>query len=877
MSWWSRLTNVLNPRRLDESLDDEIRDHLERRAAAFAAEGLSPDEARRRAAIAFGSISRVREESREIRMFAALDGTLQDLRYAWRTMRRTPAFTATALLSLGLAIGANTAIFTVVDAAAFRPLLVPDAASLFTLTAPTLDPGGPGGIAETEAFSYPLYLQLRAAAADAAVLAALGPVDRADAQGPDDSAPIVRVTQQYASGLAFETLRLSPALGRLFSRDDDRAAGASRIAVLGFRYWRSQFHGDAAVVGRNVTLNGRSYEIVGVAPQEFFGLEPGRYVDVWLPLGQFDSAVFTNADANLFRIFGRLAHDATTVQLQARLQGIFRERQKEVAARNAALPAAALTAYESRQLQIRGGGIGVSDLQRAYARPMAIVWSVAAAMLLVACANVASLLLSRSAARTSEMRLRASLGATRGRLVRQRLTESVLLSGLATIVGVLAATAATPWLVARLSSGSDPIHLALTFDGRVLFFSSGLCALTTLVTGVLPTWYDRRGRRVALGRVFVAVQVAFVFCVVVLGSGFLFSLNRLFAVEPGFEPRNVTVISMRSDLGPKQDGLTLTRQLQRQVSELPDVQGAAVAWWAIFSGNRRAEQIAVDGRPPSDRAETFYRVSPGYFATLQIPLVEGRDLTPEDGDGAEPIPTIVDRTFARRYYGGAPVLGREFRRRADNARHVIVGVVADAYYSDLRRGPQPIVYFPMKPPRFFTLYVRSTLDPGTVRRAVEQASRAVGPGLHVGEVTTLDGLIGDTLLKEKLLAGVGGVFAALGLALVAIGLFGLLSYSVAQRTKEFGIRTALGAPRRELMRLAVGELLGMMAAGLTAGLLCSFILADLVKSQLFDIGGTDPVVMLVAGVAFLFTTSIAVVLPAYRAATLDPLVALRND
>ena len=572
------------------------------------------------------------------------------------------------------------------------------------------------------------------------------------------------------------------------------------------------------------------------------------------------------------------------------MREIYHDRQRTLIAQHPELPAAALTAFERRQVQVRPGGIGVSNFERVFARPIWIVWSVAAAMLLVACANVASLLLSRAASRAQEMLLRASLGASRGRLLRQLLTEGALLAGLATGIGLLFANSAAPWLVTWLSTDSEPVRLAVAVDTRVLFFCAGIGALTTLVVGVLPAWHGTRARalsalkpgsgearRLILERVFVSVQVAFVFCLVVTGAGFLVSLQKLFAIEVGFDPRHVTVLTMRSDLGPKQDGLTLSQQLQRQVSMLPQVEGAAVGWWAIFSDSRRTEQIVIEGHAPSDRQEIFYRISPGYFATLDTPLVEGRDFDVRDSDGAQPVPTIVNRAFARRYFGGEPVIGREFARRTDHVRHVIIGVAADAYYADLRNGLQPVVYFPMKPPRFFTLYIRSSLDPGSVRRLVEQEASAAGPGIHVVDVTTLEALIGNSVLKEKVLAGVGGLFAALGLALVAIGLFGLLSYSVMRRTKELGIRAALGARRHALIALVLKELFGMMAGGLAAGLLASLALMRLVHSQLFGIANVDPVVMAAASAAFLLTTSIAVIVPAHRAATMDPLVALRRD
>jgi predicted permease len=890
MSWWSRLTNAINPRTLDASLEDEIQDHLERHAAALRAQGVSPGEARRRAAIAFGSATRIREQSREIRLWATLESALQDVRYACRTMRKSPTFTLTAIVSLSLAIGATSAISAILDAAMLRPLAVPDARRVFALVAPVLaDSGATAHAPETETFSYPLFLQLRAAAGDAARLAAVGPLDRADVHGVEPTSAISRVRQQFIAGEAFETLRVAPALGRLFSRDDDRAPRGQQIAVLSFDYWHSHFNEDPGVLGRSVVINGRPHEIVGVVSKDFVGVEPGRFVDVWVPLMTFDPGVFSNAEANLFRIVVRLGDQTTADQLQARLQAVFRDRQRVVVAKHPEMTEAAKTAFAERQIQVRPGGIGTSPFQRTFSRPIWIVWGVAAAILLVACANVASLLTSRSASRTSEMMLRTSVGASRSRLIRQLLTENLMLIAVASVLGLILATIGAPWLVTWLSTNENPVRLVLAMDARVLLFSAGVCAAVTLVVGVLPAWQSAAGRvhvtmtpergtvrRSTLGGIFISVQVAFVFCLVVVGTGFLFSLHKLLVVDTGFDPRDVTVLTMRSELGVKMDGLAMTQQLQRHLSTVLHVDGVASGWGAIFGDGRRAERIILEGKTTSEREETFYRVSPQFFSTLKTPLLAGRDFDFRDTDGAQPIPTIVNRAFARRYFGGDNVIGREFRRRSDDAQHVIIGLAADAYYSDLRSGLQPVVYFPMKPPRFFTLYVRSPLDPGSVRQLVEREATSNTPGLHVVDVTTLETLIGNTLVNERLLASVGGVFALLGLVLVAIGLFGVLNHSVLRRTQELGLRTALGASQRALILLVLRDVSPIMAGGLTAGVCGSLILMRLVQAQFFGVSTADPIVVVTASGVFLLVTALAVARPVYRAATMDPLVALRQ-
>jgi predicted permease len=437
-----------------------------------------------------------------------------------------------------------------------------------------------------------------------------------------------------------------------------------------------------------------------------------------------------------------------------------------------------------------------------------------------------------------------------------------------------------------LSQGGDPVRFALSPGTRVLFFCAGLCTLSGLFFGLLPAWQTaavqpmlalRRGSvsagKLRTGRLFVGVQVAFAFCLVVAGAGFLFSLKHLFDVDTGFDPRGVTVltVSLRQALT-----LPQMRQFQSRIEELSNIQGAALGWHAIFSGSRRLERVIAPGKAPSEREEIFYRVSPGFLATLRTPLLIGRDLTFQDTDGSQPVPTVINSAFARRYFGSDRVLGKEFQRM-DGSRHRVVGLASNAYYGDLHNGPEPVAYFPMKPTRRFVLYVRSTLNPGTVMRLVEREAGSTAPGIHILETTTLDTLVGNTILREKLLAGIGGAFALLGLLLAAVGLFGLLNYSVTSRAKEISIRAALGARRQELVLLVLRELFGMIAAGLIAGVIGSVAFMNFVRSLLFGVQPADPWVMGVATVVFLAAALIAGGLPARRAATLDPMEALRQQ
>jgi predicted permease len=438
-----------------------------------------------------------------------------------------------------------------------------------------------------------------------------------------------------------------------------------------------------------------------------------------------------------------------------------------------------------------------------------------------------------------------------------------------------------------VSTKSDPVQLTLALDGRVLLFCAAICTASALFFGLLPAWQatstapiselrHRHGQagRLRISRLFVGVQVAFAFCLVAGGSSFLFSLRNLAAVDTGFDPKGVSVLSV-IDTAQRDRQLPLMQQMQTRISQAPQVQSAATAWMAVFSGARRAQRVVLAGKGPSQQQETFYRVSPGYFATLRTPLLSGRDFTFRDNDN-EPVPTIVNRAFAQRYFGEESVVGREFQRD-DGVRHQIVGVAANSHFGSLRNGPEPIAYMPMKPPRAFTLYVRSTLDAVSVWNLAQREAGAVGTGLRVRDVTTLADQVGSTIRTERLLAALGGAFAAIGLILAATGLFGLLNHSVTRRTREIGIRTALGAQRSSIYNLVLKDLLGTIIGGLLAGTAGGLVLMQTTQSFLFGTGPWDPLVIGTAIAVFLCAALLASGLPAHRAAKLDPVAALRYE
>lgn len=920
MSLFSRLRNALHSKRLDNDLHDEMSDHLERRAAALRENGLSPAEAAAEASRRFGNLTQLREQSRDFRLWATLESTLQDLRYALRGMHKSPAFAVTAILSLALAIGANTAIYSIVDAALLRPLPVPEPDRLFLLSNPPIAETAGANAGDNEVFSYPLYQQFRAAASDSARLALFSLANRVDVQIPGKDAPIEKAICANVSGDAFDILGVPPALGRIFSSEEDRVPWGEPYLVISYDYWQRRFHGDPGVLSQRVQIGRHAYSIVGVARRGFFGVEPGKFVDIWMPAMMYSKAALTTAGWSWFRIIGRTNAGTTLSALQARLQPIFSAHEDELVKTHPTMPPSIQKLFRAQPLHVRPSPTGASLFQTTFARPLWIVLGVAAGILLIACANVASLLLARSTARASEMAMRISLGAGRSRLIRQLLTESLLLSTIAGALGWAFARLSAPLLVAALSRESDPVRFALSMDTRILLFCMAISTLAAVFFGLLPAWQssgaqpmrELHGLRIAagklgMGRFFVAVQVAFAFTLIVAGASFLFSLRNLLHVDTGFNPHNVSVISVStelSDITQKPELNVFLDDLQRRVEALPAVQSASISQGTGFDGRYWESQVILPGKPLPDKEEYSMAVSPRYFSTMRIPLLTGREFEQRDRDyhhtgppptvvndapalryfGNEnpdsgPRPAIVNQALARRYFGSENPIGKTFQTPDAEKRmtHEIIGVVGNSSYGSLREGPEPIIYGVVRGSSYVSMYIRSPLDLGSVVKMVERETDAIGHGTRIREVTTLDTLIGNTLLREKLLAGIGGVFAILGLLLAAIGLFGLLNYSVVRRTKEIGIRAALGARRPALVFLVLKEMFGMIAAGLIAGLAASLSLMTFVRSLLFGLRAVDPVVIVTAAAIFLAAAFIAGGLPASRAASIDPMIALRHE
>ncbi|HEX8720562.1 MAG TPA: ABC transporter permease [Pyrinomonadaceae bacterium] len=810
---------------------------------------------------------------------------LQDVRYGLRMLARSPGFTAVAVVSLALGVGVNTAIFSVFNAVLIRPLpVVAEQSRLVWLRAPQ---------------SYPDFEDLRAQARSFEGMAAVsGTREFSLARGAEPE--LLKgelVTADY-----FKVLGVGAGLGRTFVEEEGRSPAA--VVVLGHDLWRARFGADAGVVGRQVQLNGLSFTVVGVAPEHFYGTEAGLRRELWVPLSaepllRPPAAAGTEADANV--LHNRNSHWLMAV---ARLRGgVTREQaaaEMEVLARRAAeANGGRVTPEDLRRVQVLAMSGGMDPSDREEALPIAgVVMAVVGLVLAVACANIAGLLLARAATRRRETAIRQALGASRGRLVRQWLTESILLGCLGGGAGLLLAL----WgkdLLASYSAGTPLASLDLGLDYRVLAFTLAVSVGAGLLFGLAPALQATRldvvtslksedaragSRRSRLRSVFVGAQVALSVVLLVCAGLFIRSLRLAHTIDPGFRVERALTVPV--DLGllryRKEEGLAFYRELLARVAAQPGVESASLVRFAQLGFSFGQTQVSAEGRArEGDEGVStgFNTAGPRYFETMGTTLVRGRDFTEADGEGA-PAVAVVNETLAAILWPGEDPLGKRLSFEGARGPFVeVVGVARDGKYRSLGDRARPYVYRPLMQgyePRM-TLVVRTHGEPQALAGAVRAQLRALDANLPVAEVRTLEEQFDLSLLPSRIAAWALGGFGLLALALAGIGVYGVVNYSAAQRTREIGVRMALGAGRRDVLRLVMGEGLSVVGLGLALGLLLALALSRLVAGFLYGVGAADPVTF--AGVPLLLgaVALAAGYLPARRATKVDPMVALRYE
>ena len=877
LEWLRRLAGSFRRGRRDEDLQEELRLHLELATEAEGARGA------RRA----GGVAQAMDRLRDQRGVALIDELRADLAFGWRQLTRHRAASLSAILSLGLAMGGMMAAFRLVDAVLLRPLPVADPANLFVVTSTYRSVDDQPEVRDDS--DYPTYVRYVDAVGDRASLLVIGSAARQQiafaAQEPE---PVVG---QLLSGSAFATLGLQPALGRLLSPADDAKPGATAVAVVAYDYWTRRMGGDPSVIGRTFGSSFGTLEIVGVAPKGFTGTEPGLVTDVFMP-AKLNAAALSSPGWSWFKIWLRPRAGVDPREVQSLLQASFRADHLERVKRFPAdTPQSRIDAYLNEQLLLQPAGAGVSALQKSFRRPLWIVASLAALLVLIACANVANLLLARSMTRRVELALRVSIGASRRRLVQLMLVESALLALAASAIGVLFATWAAPLIVSMLAPSERPVRLVLDLDWRTLAAGVIITLSATMLLGVLPALRASSVRPVGalkdtraghghrrITDAIVAGQMAL--CVFLLFGAALFvgTLNRLQQKPLGFDAGGVmhAVVEARQPL----DGAAWQR-IADSVRALPQIESVALAGWAPLTGNRWRSSVTVAGTPSPSDAPNWVNVGPDYFATMRTRLVEGREFVAHDvppqknRDRIVPGVAIVNHAFARAYFGGASPIGRRVIVDASAAPMEIVGMAEDAVYFNVRETMHPAVFIPFGARNSATLLVRAGM--ADLRATLARQIAGVLPGARVREVEPLDAYVTQQMVRERLLATLSTFFASLALVLSAIGLYGILNYAVTRERRQIGLRMALGATAGHLVSLITTRVVVLLCVGAAVGLVNGFVLGRACEALLFQIAPTDGVAIAPPMLALVAAALLAAFPPAFRAVRVDPVAALKIE
>ena len=874
-----RLRSLLRSSRADGDMERELALHVQQLTREYVAAGMSASEARRAARLEFGSLEGIKDQCRDMRRVSFVQDFVKDVVYAGRLFRKSPAFTVAALLSLGLGIGANTAIFSLVDAVLLRtlPVEAPD-----RLVEIGRQAGG--------TLSYPMYEEIRErnAVFSGVLLTSAG---RFGASLSAGGINLGDVHFSPVTGDYFKVLGVSPVIGRPLAEAD---IPASNVALISHRLWQRAFGGSPSVLGTSVRMGGRrDYTIVGVAPEGFSGVLTGQSIDVWVPVTWFEEHYLRNKVALMFRLIGRLEPGVDEKQALANLTLIAHQLSEE-------------WGFEQPlHLEIADASGGLTLVRRRFSRPLWVLMTIVALLLLIATVNVANLLLARARARRREIGVRLAIGASRWRLIRQLLTESLLLGGAGAALGVLLAPFAAASLVRFLSSAVGPMDLSLNLDVRVLAFATATSLIVVCLFGLAPalaaTRLDvasmfkggpsdsRNGERHAGPRKLLVVAQVSISCVL-LAAAILFarSLGALLQLDPGFRPENVLLLSVRLDAGPSLSDVERVRIYERvldRLARVPGVQAAAFSSERLFGGGAWTEPVTAPAFTPvpgQDRNAVLLVVSPRFFDTMGMRLLRGRAFDARDDERA-PRVAIVNEAAARYYFGARDALGQSFHLgdRSGAPLMQVIGVAQDAKYRSLREPAPRIVYLPALqepgPVGAPNLAIRTARDPGPLADLLWNEARAESADLRWRGTTTQARLVEGTIAHDRMLAQLSAAFGMTAIILVCFGLYGLTAYEVSQRTAEIGVRLALGAQRGDVVRLVVRRSMILVVTGVAVGLAGSAALGRLVDSLLFGVRGTDPATFVTAAGLLLTTGALAAYWPARRASRLSPVQTLRVD
>jgi putative ABC transport system permease protein len=895
-----RLRSLLRREVLESEADTELQFHFDQQVEKYLKSGMTREEATRRARLEIGGHEQLKEEIRDARGVNLMETLFQDIRYGLRILGRTPVISSVAVLSLALGIGANTAIFSLIDSVMLRMLPVEKPEELMQLR--IQDPQSPNDEAEPT-FTNPLWEELRNRQDFFTSIFAWSLTQFDLAQG----GAVHGVNGLFLSGDYFRAVGVRPVAGRLITAADDQR-GCPGVAVLSYGFWQDHFGGTQNAVGSALSLDNHSFSVIGVSAPGFFGLEVGNKFDVAIPVCAAE--IFDGPKSRLDRrswwwlnVAGRSKPGVGTDQLKARLGVV--SPQVFTAALPQDWDLKHQQNFMKRRFETTPAATGTSYLRRQFTQPLHILMGVVGLVLLIACANIASLMLARAAARHKEIAVRKALGASRARLIRQLLTECVLLSTVGALLGVVFARWGSSLLVRYISTGDNKVFLDLTFDWRILSFTAGVAVFTGLLFGVLPAF---RSTRVSLtsamkgslavdadgrakfrpGKWIVASQVALSLVLLVASGLFLRSLVKLVTLDAGFDRNNVLLIhaNLHNAKVPAAQQPAMFDEVESRLRTLPGVISASRSVMTPVSNYIWNNFLRVDtpNPPAGDAALAYFNyISPGYFRTMRTPLLAGRNFNDGDTKTAALV-AVVNETLARTFFPKGDALGKYFRVQEDPGKSAppiqIVGLVKDAKYQSLREEPHATAYFPVRqipedsPEQVFEL--RTAARPAALVPSVQEAVAGVSKAIPL-EFRTLAGQVNDSLVEERLLATLSTFFGALALLLAMIGLYGALSYLVAQRQPEFGIRMALGAPRGFILRLVMSDVVVVLAGGLAAGACLALATVGVLQKMLFGLAPHDSFTFLAAIGVLSAVAVVAGYLPARRAMRVDPMVALRYE
>jgi putative ABC transport system permease protein len=884
MSLLSRIGNVLRGDRLNREIDEELESHI--------AEAIDKGRDRAEARRAFGSALRHREESRDFKLVAWLESLRADAIFGWRQLLKTKITSVAAIISLALAIGACTAAFRLIDALLLRPLPVAHPERLYDLARQGIGPEGKPQI--FDGWAYPDFQLMRESVKDQAELIAVSYAEPVDLTYKSDE-EIERAYLQYVSGSMFYTLGIRPALGRVFTENDDLKPGGHPYAVLSYDYWSHRFGQDPKVIGRTFRMGNTLYEIVGVAESPFTGTEPGTMVDIFVPTMMHPGV--THKDWTWHRTLALVNQGTAMEPMRQKLEATSRAFEEERAKGFLGMSKKEIDEYVNQRVLLEPAASGASNLQSETRRPLAILAVLVALVLLIACANVANLMTAQASARAREMAVRVSMGGGRFRLVQLVLVQSAWLALLAAAVGGLFAWWAGPFVVGMINPPDNPARLLLPADWRVLAFGLTLALGVTLLFGLIPALRassvnpvsalkggeDPHSKR-RLMHALIAVQVAFCFLVLFVAGLFAATFQRLSHEPTGFSADRLLVLD------------TVTKQPQpveywEQVAEhLRGVQGVesvALADQPLLGSSSWNNFISVNGAPPNGILAYMRSVSPDWLDTMSIPLMGGRDFRPSD---MQPGSAIVNETFARTYFDGADPVGKSIDLAMDEGARVhyqIVGLVGDVCYRDLREPILPQLYVPFHPvdangasrkKGAAVLLVRTSIaSPLALASVLRQEVPQARAEFRVSRIRTQLEINQSHTVRERLLATLALFFAIVALLLAGVGLYGVLHYSVLQRRREFGVRIAVGAQAGSIARLVTVDVFSMVLLGATAGVGLGMISVRYIESLFYQVKATDVQMLALPALAILAGALLAALRPVIQAVRIDPASMLRVE